>query len=175
MQRLKIMNTFLKNYLTKASLCLATGLLIGTTYLSTATAGSANATLTVGTTVTASCTITGNTLTFPNYSGSAVTGSATLGFTCTNGTSYTIGLGAGQASGATVTTRKMQSGANLLNYSLLQTSGGANWGNTPGTDTPAAATATGNAQTVTVFGSIPSGQTPPLGTYSDTVVATINF
>ena len=168
------MNTFLKNYLLKASLCLATGLLIGTTYISTASAGSANASLAVGTTVAATCTITGATLTFPNYSGSAVTGSTTLGFTCTNGTSYTIGLDKG-ANGSSVTTRQMKSGSNLLNYQLQQTSGGANWGNTPGTDTPAAATATGVAQTKTVFGSIAAGQTPPLGTYADTVVATINF
>ena len=168
------MNTLLKKYLTKVSFCLATGLFISSTYISTASAASSNATLNVKTTVAASCTISGNTLTFPNYSGSAVTGSAKLGFTCTNKTTYTIGLSKG-VNGTSVTTPQMKNGANLLNYSLLQTSGGDNWGNTPGTDTPTAALATGIAQTATVYGSIPAGQTPPIGDYSDTVVATINF
>ena len=137
-------------------------------------ANTTTGTLNITATINASCTITGATLTFPNYSGSAVTGSTTISVKCTNGTTYTVGLGTGLNS-ASVTTRKMKSGANLLAYSLTQTPGGANWGNTPGTDTPAASTGNGSTQTLTVYGAIAAGLTPPIGAYSDTVTATINY
>jgi len=147
---------------------------LGVCIFNSAIAATTTGTLNITATINASCTITGATLTFPNYAGSAITGSTTISVKCTNGTSYTVGLGTGLNS-TSVTTRKMKSGANLLPYSLLQTSGGANWGNTPGTDTPTASTGNGNTQTLTVYGAIAAGLTPPLGTYSDTVTATINY
>ena len=42
---------------------------------------------------------------------------------CTSSTPYDIGLDAGTASGATVTTRKMTNGANTVSYSLYSDSG----------------------------------------------------
>lgn len=146
----------------------------GICLFSPAMAVTTTGTLNITATINASCTITGATLTFPNYSGSAVTGNTTISVKCTNGTTYRVGLGTGLNS-SSVTTRKMKSGSNLLAYSLLQSPGGANWGNTPGTDTPAASTGNGSTQTLTIYGSIAAGLTPPIGTYSDTVTATINY
>ena len=57
--------------------------------------------------ITATCTISANNLNFGTYAGVQLSSTATVTPTCTNTTAYTIGLEAGQASGATVTTRRM--------------------------------------------------------------------
>lgn len=140
-------------------------------------AGASNTTtanMTVSSTVIASCTVSVTALSFGSYTGSVLTGTATISPTCTNGTTYNVGISAGTASGATVNARKMTNGASTLNYSLLQSSGGSNWGNTVGSDT-VPKTGDGTTQTLTVFGTIPASQTSPLGSYSDTVVVTITF
>ena len=49
-----------------------------------------------------------------------------------------------------------------------------NWGNTVGTDT-LAGTGNGSSQTLTVYGRLPGSQTLNVGSYTDTVVATIDF
>jgi spore coat protein U-like protein len=61
-----------------------------------------------------------------------------------------------------------------LNYSLLTGSyTGANWGNT----TPTWVTGTGNgaAQVLTVYGVIPANQFVTAGSYTDTIIATVNY
>ena len=78
--------------------------------------------------------------------------------TCTNSTTYTIGLGPGLASGATVTTRQMQNGSALLNYGLFSNgTWTTNWGNTSGTNW-VSGTGNGSGQAITVYGQIPAGQ-----------------
>ena len=81
----------------------------------------------------------------------------------------------GLATGATVTTRKMQGPTGgLLNYALTQDAGHTiNWGNTTGTWE--AGTGNGAAQTITVYGQVAAGQTPPVGAYSDLITATVNY
>jgi spore coat protein U-like protein len=126
-------------------------------------------------TVAPSCSITANALTFGAYTGTAANATATLSVQCANGTPYNVGLDAGQASGATVTTRKMMNGVKALNYSLYSDSGRTkNWGNTVGTDT-LAGTGSGSAQSLTVYGLVPSGQNPVPGSYADTVTATLTY
>jgi spore coat protein U-like protein len=126
-------------------------------------------------TVVPSCTITANTLSFGAYTGTAASATSTLSVKCSNGTPYNVGLDPGQASGATVTTRKMVKGSKTLNYSLFSDSGRTtNWGITVGTDT-VAGTGTGLAQTLTVYGQVPGGQKPAAGSYADTVTATITY
>jgi spore coat protein U-like protein len=87
-----------------------------------------------------------------------------LSVTCTNGTSYNVGLNAGTASGATVTTRAMTGpGGATLSYALYQDSGhSTNWGNTVGTDTKSG-TGDGSAQTMTVYGNLSANQYPTPG------------
>jgi spore coat protein U-like protein len=95
---------------------------------------------------------------------------------CTQGTSFFVALDAGTTSGATVTTRAMTSGSNVLNYSLYQdVSRTANWGNTAGGNTPAATTASTLINPLTVHGRIPKNQNAPAGSYSDTITVTVSY
>lgn len=138
-------------------------------------------TFTVDATVVASCDVTATALNFGNIDPlvNATTNTditTTIGVTCSNGTAYNVGLGAGTATAATVTTRKMTGGTNLLNYSLFRDSARSlNWGSTVATDT-LADTGTGAAKTHTVYGRIPSGQeTAALGAYADTITVTVTY
>ena len=136
----------------------------------------ATTTFTVSASVTATCLISATTLSFGSYTFVVASSTSTISVTCTNGTTYNVGLNAGAASGATVTTRQMgATGGGLLNYSLFQDSAhSTNWGNTVGTDT-LAGTGNGSAQSLTVYGQIPANQYVTPGSYSDTITATITY
>ena len=129
----------------------------------------------VSATVASSCTVAANTVAFGNYTLAQLDGTSTITATCTNGTTYTIGLSAGTFSGATTTTRKMTvPSASGLSYSLYSDSGRtANWGNVAGSWV--SGTGTGAAQSLTVYGRIPAAQSALIGSYSDTVTVTITF
>lgn len=141
-----------------------------------ASASTATATLGVASTVQSSCLISGNSLGFGAYTGSAISVTTTLSATCTNGTTYNIGLNAGTASGATVTNRGMTGpGAAWVGYALYQDSGHTtNWGQTVGTDTEAG-TGNGSAQTITVYGQLAASQYVTPGSYSDTITASVTY
>jgi spore coat protein U-like protein len=142
-------------------------------------AATTTSTFTVSITLVATCTInSASTLNFGNSVGilsAALPGTSTLSVTCSNTTPYNIGFDAGTATGATVTTRKMTSGANTVSYGLYSDSGHTtNWGNTVGTDT-VAGTGNGAAQSYTVFGQVPIQTTPAPGTYTDTITVTVTY
>jgi spore coat protein U-like protein len=138
----------------------------------------ATGTFAVSATVVKACTISASALSFGTYDPTAATADdATTDITvrCTSGTLYNVGLSAGTATGATVTSRKMSLGANLLNYGLYQDAARAsNWGNTIGTDA-VSGTAPGAATTINVYGRIPAGQLVPVGNFTDTITATITY
>ena len=141
-----------------------------------AMAAAATTTFQVSATVQATCLISASNLAFGTYTGVVANANSTITVTCTNTTPYNVGLNAGTATGATVTTRKMTgpSGA-ALNYALYQDSGFTkNWGLTIGTDT-VAGTGNGSAQTLTVYGNIPAGQYVTPGAYLDTITATVSY
>lgn len=144
-----------------------------------ARSATATTTFPVSATVLKVCIVSANSLDFASYDPTSPTNldqSTTLSVLCTVGTSFTVGLNAGATSGATVTTRKMANGSDRLNYALYQeTARTNNWGNTPGTDTPAAIVAPTTASTLTVYGRVPAGQNVPIGTYTDTVTVTVNY
>lgn len=137
-------------------------------------------TFNVTATIISSCSITANDLAFGNYdplSGTHLDQTTTISVTCSNGASYDIQLSAGLS--GNVAARTMDDDAtstSTLNYSLFRDSSRTlNWGVTNGTDT-FQGTGTGSAQTVTVYGRIPSGQTTPVvGAYTDTITATIEY
>jgi spore coat protein U-like protein len=143
-----------------------------TPFLSTAV----TTTFSVTVTVPATCTLSASTMNFGTYSGLLLNVTSTLAITCTNTTTYNVGLNAGLATGATVTTRSMTGPASaLLGYNLFSDSGRTtNWGNTVGTDT-VAGTGSGTAQSLTVYGQIPAGQFPQPGSYADTITATVTY
>lgn len=127
-------------------------------------------------TVVANCTVSVGTLDFGNYSGALINNAVALTVTCTNGTTFNVGLNAGTATGATVTTRKMTGPASAtLNYTLFRDSGRTqNWGNTVGTDT-LVDVGDGTPQSLGVFGQVPPGQYVSPGAYTDTIIANVTY
>lgn len=95
---------------------------------------------------------------------------------CTSGTPFSLGLNAGVGTGATVDTRLMTGPSSAtISYGLFRDSGHTQvWGNTVGTDR-LTGTGTGTAQSFTVYGRVPSQTTPGVGTYTDTVTATLTY
>jgi spore coat protein U-like protein len=141
-----------------------------------AQANPATTTFGVSATVLKDCVVSATALGFGNYTGALVNASSTVTVTCTSGTTYTVGLNQGLATGALVTTRQMAitQPAGALNYSLLTGSyTGTNWGNTSGSWV----SGTGNAapQPLTVYGVIPAGQYVTPGSYTDTITATVTY
>ncbi len=141
----------------------------------TDTIHTATTSFTITATIVANCTISAGALSFGTYTGAVSNSTSTIVVSCTKNAPYYVGLNAGTATGATVTTRKMTSGTHTLNYGLYSNSGHTtNWGNTVGTDT-VSGSGTGANQSLTVYGQIPAGQTLIPGNYSDTITATITY
>lgn len=143
------------------------------TYTDTISSDTTHFSLTV--VIQGTCTISANALSFGNYTGALLNGTTTLSVNCTQNIAYNVGLDAGKATGATVTTRMMTgpSGA-LLNYSLYSNSTRTtNWGNSTGSWV--SGTGTGTGQTLTVYGQIPANQKTISGTYTDIITATVNY
>lgn len=162
--------------------CYAAALLAGAAVLaaSPAFAGSTVATqqIGVGLTIEDQCTITAPaTLSFGTHGIilSDVNGQANMTIECTKQTPYSIALDAGlNGANAVNTTRAMKSGSNYIDYDLYSGSaGGTLWGDTVGTDTVDSASAAGADEVITIYGQVPSHQNEPVGTYADTVTATI--
>jgi spore coat protein U-like protein len=129
-------------------------------------------------TVNAACTIASTAVNFGVYSPAAVkTGDGTVTINCTNGATVFVTLDQGQSpaagsSDAAPDRQMSDGGTGVLGYNLSNVGyGGANWNNTTGV----ARTGTGADDVLNVFGQIPAGQTVLSGSYSDTIVATVNF
>lgn len=142
----------------------------------TASAATATTTFAVSATVQATCLVSATPMAFGTYTGAVVNSTSTISVTCTNTTTYNVGLSAGLASGATVTTRQMAGPSSaLLNYALFSDSSrSVNWGQTVNTDT-VAGTGNGGAQALTVYGQAAAGQYVTPGTYGDTITATVTY
>ena len=136
------------------------------------------ATIAVSASVLSSCGVTALPLAFGTYNPAQVTNTTaqtTVAVTCTNGTPYNVGLSVGGGTGATVATRKMTSGANLMNYSLYSDNGYSTvWGPTIGTNT-ITGTGSGLVQTLNVYGSITALQSTPAGTYTDSITVSLTY
>lgn len=170
---------FLKRPLLSA---LAAAVLVATPSFRPATAATATATFTVSLTIQANCTISANALSFGTNGvlAAAVNQQTTLSVTCSNTTAYNVGLDAGSVSGSTVSSRLLAgtttgNTSTTVGFQLYQDSGHSTvWGNTVGTDT-VSGTGNGAAQTLNVYGQVPSQTTPKPDTYQSTVTATITF
>jgi spore coat protein U-like protein len=144
-------------------------------------AATATANLGVSATVTNNCTISTAALAFGSYdpvvanASTDLDGTGTVSVACTKGVSATVGLGLG--SNASGSTRRMTDGSgNFLTYELYQDASHTTvWGNAgAGLLSPAAAPSKA-ARNFTVYGQVVSNQDATAGSYSDTVVATVNF
>ena len=153
-------------------------LLASTLCAGSAMASTANTTFQVSATVNNACSVSANSLAFGTYNpllSTAITLSGGINLTCTLGSAFQVGLNAGTATGATVTTRQMTNGSNLLNYDLYRDLAHTlNWGNTLNTDT-LSGTGTGIPVTYPVYGLLPASQSVPTGTYTDTVTVTVTY
>ncbi|RZS83814.1 spore coat protein U-like protein [Phyllobacterium myrsinacearum] len=148
-------------------------------FSSPALAATASGSFTVQITIQASCTVVSTApLTFAAVG--VITAnedaSTTLSVQCTNTTPYNIGLNAGLGIGATVASRKMTGPAGaLVNYTLYSDSNRTTvWGQTVNTDT-VSAVGTGAAQPYTVYGRVPTQNTPAPGAYTDTITVTVTY
>jgi spore coat protein U-like protein len=132
--------------------------------------------------VIATCTILAAPVNFGTYDvGSAVdhdaTGTVTIN--CSNGSAVYVMLGEGLQPNAgslpAAPMREMSAGGtDVLTYGLFMDAGHtANWGNTQVSGM--ARTGTGAADAITVYGRIPAGQGVLSGTYTDTVIATVEY
>jgi spore coat protein U-like protein len=126
--------------------------------------------------VSAACMLSVGTLGFGSYSpGMTALGSATLGVRCTNGSSYSIALGAGQYAGGG-TRRMLGPNSNYLGYELFRDSARAVlWGDGASFGAKVPGTGTGGDQSLTVHGrsAIPDSVLP--GSYSDSVFVTVDY
>ncbi len=152
------------------------GLLAGLALSLPAQAATATSSIAVSATVQATCVNTATALAFGTYSGVQADATAVVTVTCTNSTPYNVGLNAGTAAGATVSTRKMTGGASVfLNYALYSDAARTvNWGTTAATDT-VAGVGSGAAQPLTVYGRVPAAQFVAPGAYADTIIATVTY
>jgi spore coat protein U-like protein len=79
-----------------------------------ALAATATTTFGVNATVQATCLVSATAMAFGTYTGAVATSTSAVSVTCTNTTPYNVGLSAGLATGATVTTRSMTGPAAAL-------------------------------------------------------------
>ena len=99
-----------------------------------------------------------------------------IAITCTTGAVYSVALNNGMNGGTGPTNRILISSANQkLRYGIFKDAAhGQAWGATRGRNT-LAGTGTGITQNLTAYGFLPAQGNPSVGTYSDTVVVTINY
>jgi spore coat protein U-like protein len=145
-----------------------------------ATAATATSSLAVTAAVAKNCVITAGTVAFGNYDPVGVNAATPLdqsgSFTvaCTKNTAYTVALGLG--ANASGTTRRMSSGGgtpDYLGYELFLDSAHTTVWNA--TNTSGGTSSNVSPITLTVYGRVAAGQNVGAGSYTDTVVSTVNF
>ena len=146
-----------------------------------ASAATATANLAVSATVTNNCTISTGALTFGTYdpvvthASTDLDGTGTVTVACTKGSTATVGLDLG--ANASGTTRRLTDGSsNYLTYELYQNAGRTTlWGNSLGDLLSPVAAPSKAARNFSVYGRVVSNQDVTAGSYTDTVVAAVNF
>ena len=169
----------------KIKLAVVSAIVAGSMGLSaTSYAGTASSNMAVQTTVAMACTISAGALTFGSYDPTASAdndATAAITSTCTAGgaAKITMSEGAAPITGSTtaVPKRAMKTSGEtpqMLAYHLYSNTDRTTvWGNTEGTGK--AITADGSAQNFTAYGRIAQGQTVGAGTFSDSVLVTLNY
>lgn len=161
---------------------LACAAFMGNASAGTYSNGTQTATFTVSLVLQGGCTISANPLNFiaTGPLTAALNQQSTVAVNCTNTTPYNIGLDAGSATGSTVATRLMvgtSSGntGSTVSYQLYQDAAHATvWGNTQGTNT-VGGIGNGAAQSIPIYGQVPTQSTPQPDTYQSSVTATVYF
>jgi spore coat protein U-like protein len=173
-------------------LSIAAALVAGIGFSADSFAGTSTANMSLSATITGTCSITAAApaaFLYDAYVANATVNYTTtfnISYTCTTGAapSITLDQGLHPTGGSTPVApdRQMASGASRLMYNVFATTAnqgtdsvGVAWG-TNAAMGPTLAAGTGSAQTVPAYIVINAGQSAlPAGTYTDTVVMTINF
>lgn len=149
---------------------------------SVGSAATATADLTVSATVTNNCTISTAAVSFGSYdpvvanASTSLDGTGAVTVACTKGATATIALGTGGSSSGSNRRLSDGTGNNYLNYELYRDSGRSIVWGTTGTNLLSPAAAESKApREFPVYGRVTNNQDIPAGSYSDTVVATVNF
>lgn len=128
-----------------------------------------------------SCSITTVGVAFGSYdvfSSAPLTSTGSVTIRCvgigagTNPVSVSLGTG----SSGSFQPRKMFRGPDMLSYNLYLDAGATQiWGDGTGGTLRYASISNNQAVILTIFGRVPASQDVSVGTYSDTIIATINF
>lgn len=142
--------------------------------------GSASTTLPVSAVVIHNCTVSASPVQFGAYdpvtanARTSLTVSGTVTIACTRGSSPVIGLSAG--SHAAGGTRRASDGTNYLAYELFKDTGLTEpWGDKGSDALQAGVALSRTPRRFQVHARIPAGQDVPAGTYTDTIVVSVNF
>ena len=140
-----------------------------------------SASLAVTANVSKNCTITTAPVNFGAYDPVAANAAApldgigTVTVTCTKGASAHVGLNGGSNSQGS-TRRMRQSGTAYLTYEVYKDPGRTDvWGDGFNDNLDIGAAPNRNPRTFTAYGRVPPAQDATVGSYTDTVVATVNF
>ena len=146
---------------------------------SIAQAGSSTTNLNISATVTDNCSISTADLAFGAYdpivtnASSPKDSTGTVSITCTTGAVTNVGLDTGaNASGGT---RRMKAGSSYITYEIYQDVGRTTVWGTGANKNDTGTAPNFNPRSFTAYGRITAGQDVPAGSYTDTVVATVNF
>ena len=144
-------------------------------------AGTATSSIAVSATIPSTCTISAGALGFGTYnsnSATAVTATSTLTVNCVLLAAYTVSLSKGTAATFSPRTMTFTSGGTTynLNYNIYtDVAHTLIWGDGSASTNTVAGVGTGVNQSLTAYGQIPAAQAGAVGTFNDTVVATISF
>jgi spore coat protein U-like protein len=134
-------------------------------------------------TILSSCNVTGTTLNFgsnidPISASVPLDSSSTLSVTCSNTTPYSVALNAGTNAGGSTnfSSRSIKNGTHTLGYQLYTDSGRSSvWGDGTSSTNTAPGTGSGSAQSINIYGRLPSLSGAVPGAYTDTVTVTITY
>jgi spore coat protein U-like protein len=102
---------------------------------------------------------------------------STIGMTCTGRTAWQVGLNNGNNASGSIRRMRLGASGNYVVYELYNDPGRSSatrWGNTLNVDTRPG-TGTGLAQSLTVYGRVPAGQSASAGSYSDIITVTVTY
>ncbi|MCF4164227.1 spore coat U domain-containing protein [Zavarzinia compransoris] len=138
------------------------------------------------------CTISANDLVFGSGAvgvlDTSIDSTTTMDVLCTAGLDYAVGISDGASPQSSPTRRQMTGGpsSETISYELYTNASRSNvWGaiatSAGGSSTAVSGTSlvtgigSGDTQTLTVYGRVPTQTTPQAGTYNDNVTVTISF
>jgi spore coat protein U-like protein len=126
------------------------------------------------------CTISASNIDFGSKGllSSTLTAAGSLSVACTNSGAYAISLSAGNGVNATSATRYMTlaGASDKIGYGLYPSASySVPWGDGTSGSTTVSGTGNGATQSIPVYSRVLPQPTPPPGSYSDTVIATVIF